>query len=108
MNEKESFVQAGVYYGTGSFNTKDLGDMEKQGGTLNNVKSFCHHFYSQSSSYNLSRLINHAQIISDLKQFEPEAEKARELGKDFVFGETNSGEIAFTFSVAMKLMLNLF
>ncbi|KAI5307316.1 hypothetical protein KEM56_000023 [Ascosphaera pollenicola] len=47
LNETEPFVQAGVYYGTGPFNTSSLAEKEQAAGTLDDVKTFCHHFYSQ-------------------------------------------------------------
>ncbi|KAI5309961.1 hypothetical protein KEM55_002048 [Ascosphaera atra] len=91
LDEKEPFVQAGVYYGQGAFNTTGLSNKEQETNALKDVQSFCHHYYPQGGpTYNLSELVNHQSTVNGTAEFAPFIENARQLGKEFVFGETNS------------------
>jgi hypothetical protein len=56
------------------------------------VKQYCSHNYPQSSSTaNLSQLMSHSAIASQISPFAQEVQAAHGKGKAHVFGETNSG-----------------
>jgi hypothetical protein len=84
------FVQAGVYFGTGSFSIAGLSAVEDD--AISYVKTFCSHNYPQSASTaNLSALMSHSAIAIQIAQFASEIQAAESHGKIHVFGETNSG-----------------
>ncbi|KAI5310252.1 hypothetical protein KEM55_000006 [Ascosphaera atra] len=108
LDEKEPFVQAGVYYGQGAFNTTGLSTKEQEADTLKDVQSFCHHYYPQGGpTYNLSELVDHQSTVNDIAEFAPLIENARQLGKEFVFGETNSDSVEAPFYGAYMGALTL-
>lgn len=91
INQSEIF-SAGVYFGVSSFNISTLASRE--GKQLNTVKDFCSHNYPQGSgSFNLSKLMNHPANIEQVAPFKSECAVASSKGKQYVMGETNSGEI---------------
>ncbi|PLB44796.1 hypothetical protein P170DRAFT_501658 [Aspergillus steynii IBT 23096] len=91
LDNKQSFVQAGVFFDTESFTAENLAAKEEETGSTGYVRSFCHHFYPQSSSNaNLSRLIDHADIVDGVATFESQVAAAQQLNLDFIMGETNS------------------
>ena len=91
LDNKQSFVQAGVFFDTESFTVENLAAKEEETGSTGYVRSFCHHFYPQSSSNaNLSRLIDHADIVDGVATFDSQVAAAQQLSLDFIMGETNS------------------
>ncbi|KAH8433716.1 glycosyl hydrolase family 79 C-terminal domain-containing protein [Aspergillus melleus] len=91
LGNEESFVQAGVFFDTESFTAENLAAKEEETGSTGYVRSFCHHFYPQSSSNaNLSRLIDHADIVDGVASFDSQVAAAQQLNLDFIMGETNS------------------
>lgn len=72
-------------------------------GTANNyVKDYCSHNYPQSASTaNLSSLMSHSEIASQIQPFAAEVSAATKEGKPHIFGETNSGmsSQSVTFSI---------
>lgn len=52
------------------------------------VKDYAHHNYPGGT---LTSLMSHSGIVSDLQIYEADVAAARGVGKDYVFGETNSG-----------------
>lgn len=92
LDNAKSFVQAGVFFDTESFTAEHLAAKEEETGSTGYVRSFCHHFYPQSqSNANLSRLIDHADIVAGVASFESQVASSQELNLDFIMGETNSG-----------------
>lgn len=88
--DKESIIQAGVFFGTGSFSVEEL--VAKEGASASYVRSFSEHYYPQSgSTANLTDLMSHSSIVSGVSAFEDDINAASSLDKPFVFGETNSG-----------------
>lgn len=56
------------------------------------VKDYCSHNYPQSASTaNLSTLMGHSDIASQIEPFFSEVSVAAGEGKPHIFGETNSG-----------------
>ncbi|KAL2017348.1 hypothetical protein VTK56DRAFT_2271 [Thermocarpiscus australiensis] len=103
-----NIISAGVYFGTDNFNIASLAQAE--GGAISTVKNFCSHNYPQSSgTFNLTRLMSHSAIASQVSQFKSEAAAAKAAGKDYVMGETNSatqggGGISPTFGAALWIV----
>lgn len=99
---REQLIQAGVFFGTDAFNSSELASNEQDAGTVNYIRSFSDHYYPQSSAdANLSKLMDHADIGAGVAGFKGDVEAAKKLGKEFVFGETNSGtflRLRFSFS----------
>ena len=92
LDNAQSFVQAGVFFDTESFTAEHLAVKEEETDSTGFVRSFCHHFYPQSqSNANLSRLIDHADIVDGVASFESQVAAAEKLDLDFIMGETNSG-----------------
>lgn len=90
-------VQAGVWIDTSfKWAPTELIPVEQQQGTLGLVASFSEHNYPQSacggSTTNLSQLMNHTAVIQNVHQFQGQVAAANKVGKEVVFGETNSGE----------------
>lgn len=64
-----------------------------EGSSNSNVKDYSSHNYPQSASTaNLTKLMNHAEIATEIKPFAAEVSAARGNGKPHIFGETNSGK----------------
>lgn len=83
-------ISAGVYFGTSPMSLVSL--TAKEGDSNAYVKDYCSHNYPQSSgSYNLTALMNHKDIATQVKPYAAEIAAAAAKGKPHVFGETNSG-----------------
>lgn len=83
-------ISAGVYFGTSPMSLASL--TAKEGNSNAYVKDYCSHNYPQSSgSYNLTALMNHKDIATQVKPYAAEISAAAAKGKPHVFGETNSG-----------------
>lgn len=65
-----------------------------QEGSANSfVKDYCSHNYPQSqSTADLSKLMDHSAIKTQIQPFAAEISAAQAKGKPHIFGETNSGE----------------
>lgn len=86
-----NIFSAGVYFGT-SFNNKALAATE--GASLGYIKQFCSHNYPQSqSTANLTSLMSHSGIATQISPYKSEYSAASSAGKAYVMGETNSGRI---------------
>ena len=58
------------------------------------VKDYCSHNYPQSSpNYNLSALMSHSAIASQISPYAAEISAAAAVGNPHIFGETNSGNV---------------
>lgn len=55
------------------------------------VKSFSQHAYPGGSS---TTLMEHKQTVSQMASFKDDIASATNIGKDYVYGETNSGKTA--------------
>ncbi|KAK4160629.1 beta-glucuronidase [Cladorrhinum sp. PSN259] len=85
----KNIISAGVYFGTDNFNIASLA--KAQGSAISTVKNFCSHNYPQwAGTYNLSKLMSHSGIASQVSQFKAEAAAAKAAGKEYIMGETNS------------------
>ena len=83
-------ISAGVYFGTSPMSLAGL--TTKEGNANAYVKDYCSHNYPQSSgSYNLTALMNHKDIATQIKPYAAEVSAASAKGKPHIFGETNSG-----------------
>lgn len=83
-------ISAGVYFGTSPMSL--VGLTAKEGDANEYVKDYCSHNYPQSSgNYNLTALMNHKDIATQIKPYAAEISAASAKGKPHVFGETNSG-----------------
>ena len=83
-------ISAGVYFGTSPMSIQGL--IEQEGDANKYVKDYCSHNYPQSSpNYNLSALMSHSGIASQIAPFAAEVSTAAAVGKPHIFGETNSG-----------------
>ncbi|KAJ9245055.1 CAZyme family GH79 [Paecilomyces variotii] len=106
--DKESIIQAGVFFGTGSFSVEEL--VAREGASASYVRSFSEHYYPQSgSTANLTDLMSHSSIVSGVSAFEDDINAASSLDKPFVFGETNSatqggGGISPTYGAALWIL----
>ncbi|KAI0780147.1 glycoside hydrolase superfamily [Fomes fomentarius] len=104
-----NIFQGAVYL---SWNTQTL--VQNIGSAaLNTIKSISRHSYPQSAcggaSTNLPNLMSHSGIHSYVQQFKAEATVARNAGKRFFLGETNSatcggGGISPTFGAALWIV----
>lgn len=89
LSTKDIF-QAGVYFGVGSFSNQGL--IAVEGKAIEYVKTYSSHNYPQSASTaNLSLLMSHTGIASEISPFKSEVSAAASIHKPLVFGETNSG-----------------
>ncbi|CAG8306653.1 unnamed protein product [Penicillium salamii] len=101
-------ISAGVYFGTSPMSL--VGLTAKEGDSNAYVKDYCSHNYPQSSgSYNLTALMNHKDIATQVKPYAAEISAASAKGKPHVFGETNSatqggGGISPTFGAALWIL----
>ena len=87
-----SIISAGVYFGTSPMSIQALAATEGDANTY--VKDYCSHNYPQSgSTANLTKLMSHSEIKTQIKPFAAEAAAAKAHGKPHIFGETNSGEL---------------
>jgi hypothetical protein len=94
---------AGVYFGTSPMSIQGL--TASEGMSLQYVKDFCSHNYPQSASTaNLSLLMGHSAIASQILPFKAEYSAASSNGKSYIMGETNSGECS-TVNVSSKVWL---
>lgn len=86
----KNLISAGVYFSTAPMSIQDLATTE--GDASMYVRDYCSHNYPQSASTaNLTKLMNHAQIKTQIKPFAAEAAAANKNGKPHILGETNSG-----------------
>lgn len=60
------------------------------------VKDYAHHNYPGGT---VTSLMSHAGIVNNMKKFGPDVAAANSVGKEYVYGETNSGKQ----SIATKL-----
>ncbi|KAH8691382.1 hypothetical protein BGW36DRAFT_400675 [Talaromyces proteolyticus] len=82
-------ISAGVFFGTSPMSIAGLTVAE--GGTNAYVKDYCSHNYPQSASTaNLSLLMSHTGIASEIEPFAKEVSAAKSKNKPHIFGETNS------------------
>ncbi|KAJ5871639.1 uncharacterized protein N7529_003992 [Penicillium soppii] len=101
-------ISAGVYFGTSPMSL--VGLTAKEGDANEYVKDYCSHNYPQSSgNYNLTALMNHKDIATQIKPYAAEISAASAKGKPHVFGETNSatqggGGISPTFGAALWIL----
>jgi hypothetical protein len=59
------------------------------------VKDYCSHNYPQSAdTANLSSLMSHSDIASQIEPYAAEISAAADEGKPHIFGETNSGMLS--------------
>ncbi len=58
------------------------------------VNNYAHHNYPGGS---VTSLMGHERIVSNLHQFDADVAAALRTGKQYVFGETNSGEPSLPF-----------
>ena len=99
-------ISAGVYFGTSPMSIQALATAEGTSSTY--VKDYCSHNYPQSASTaNLTSLMNHAQIKTQIKPFAAEAAAAKANGKPHILGETNSGKTSSSSYLAFSHLLNL-
>lgn len=91
----DGIISAGIYFGTSPMSIAGLAAVE---GSANRfVKEYCSHNYPQwSGTYNLTRLMHHGEIASQISGFAGDVAAARAKGKPHIFGETNSGKPAAT------------
>jgi hypothetical protein len=83
-------ISAGVYFGTSPMSI--VGLAAKEGKENSFVKDYCSHNYPQSApNFNLTTLMSHSGIASQIKHFAPDISAAIAQRKPHVFGETNSG-----------------
>lgn len=86
----ENIASAGVYFGTSPETI--VGLTAAEGDANNYVKDYCSHNYPQSASTaDLETLMGHSDIASEIEEFAAEVTAATAMGKEHVFGETNSG-----------------
>ncbi|KAI7940237.1 hypothetical protein MJO28_013889 [Puccinia striiformis f. sp. tritici] len=87
-----SIIQAGVFFSPAPFSVQNLAP--KEGNSLQFVKSFGGHSYPQSACGNsqtsLPDLVNHAKVVSFVKQYQPEVLAAKSVKKPYFFSESNS------------------
>ncbi|KAL6705692.1 hypothetical protein ACN47E_006481 [Coniothyrium glycines] len=103
-----NIISAGVYFDPTPMSIQALAAAE--GNAQVYVKDYCSHNYPQSSNTaNLTRLMNHAQIKTQIQPFAAEAAAAKSQNKPHIFGETNSatqggGGISPTFGAALWIL----
>ncbi|RAL11820.1 glycosyl hydrolase family 79 C-terminal domain-containing protein [Aspergillus homomorphus CBS 101889] len=108
--DKTSIIQAGVFFGLGSYEVTNLVDDEEDAAATQYVRSFCHHYYPYSASTaDLNGLMSHADIVDGVTAFQAQVSAAHDLDKDFVMGETNSatgggGGISPTFGAGLWIL----
>jgi hypothetical protein len=59
------------------------------------IKVFSHHNYAQgpgASNPSVRNLMNHTEIFHDVQGYADDVNAAHKIGREYVFGETNSGE----------------
>ncbi|KAJ5715869.1 beta-glucuronidase [Penicillium malachiteum] len=101
-------ISAGVYFGTSPESIQGLTAVEGDANVY--VKDYCSHNYPQSASTaDLETLMGHSDITSEIEPFAAEVSAAVALGKEHVFGETNSatgggGGISPTFGAALWIL----
>ncbi|PYH43001.1 glycosyl hydrolase family 79 C-terminal domain-containing protein [Aspergillus saccharolyticus JOP 1030-1] len=105
-----SIIQAGVFFGLGSYEVTNLVGAEEDTNATQYVRSFCHHYYPYSASTaDLDGLMSHEAIIAGVTEFQAQVEAAHDLDKEFVMGETNSatgggGGISPTFGAGLWIL----
>jgi hypothetical protein len=93
---KTDIIQAGVFSSKKAFDVQELSAVEESAAAY--VKSFSDHYYPQTAGYdNLELLMNHTAIKNSLSWAVDEISAAKNLSKDFVMGETNSGWLSFRY-----------
>ncbi|KAJ5624035.1 hypothetical protein N7510_000344 [Penicillium lagena] len=101
-------ISAGVYFGTSPMSIAGL--TAREGSANSYVKDYCSHNYPQSASTaNLSTLMGHSEIASQIEPFVSEVSAAASEGKPHIFGETNSatqggGGISPTFGAGLWIL----
>jgi hypothetical protein len=88
-----NFVQAGVFSGnSGLYTIQELSAEVSNADTAEYVRTYCHHYYAQSSTTaNLTTLMGHENIVTGVFQYQAQVEAAESANKTYLFGETNSG-----------------
>ncbi|PWY75493.1 hypothetical protein BO70DRAFT_388742 [Aspergillus heteromorphus CBS 117.55] len=110
LGDETAFTQAGVFFGLGSFEVTNLVPEEEDTNSTQYVRSFCHHYYPQSASTaDLDELMSHEEIVEGVAEYQAQITAAKDLDKDFVFGETNSatgggGGISPTFGAGLWIL----
>ncbi|KAK4172980.1 family 79 putative glycoside hydrolase [Triangularia setosa] len=103
-----NIISAGVFFGTDNFNNTNLA--REEGNAMTTVKNFNSHNYPQwAGTYNLTRLMSHSAIATQISPFKTEAMAAKASGKEYIIGETNSatqggGGISPTFGAALWIV----
>ena len=86
-----NIISAGVYFSTSPMSIQALAAAEGDANAY--VKDYCSHNYPQSgSTANLTKLMSHSEIKTQIRPFVAEAAAAKAQGKPHIFGETNSGK----------------
>ncbi|KAJ5557381.1 beta-glucuronidase [Penicillium frequentans] len=104
----ENIASAGVYFGTSPESIVGLTAVEEDANDY--VKDYCSHNYPQSASTaDLETLMGHSDIASEIEEFAAEVAAATAMGKEHVFGETNSatgggGGISPTFGAGLWIL----
>ncbi|CRK25637.1 hypothetical protein BN1708_014263 [Verticillium longisporum] len=99
---------AGVYFGTSPMSIKGLTGQEGSANSF--VNDYCSHNYPQSqSTADLSKLMDHSAIKTQIQPFAAEISAAQAKGKPHIFGETNSatqggGGISPTYGAGLWVM----
>jgi hypothetical protein len=88
-----NFVQAGVFSGnSGSYTIQELSAEVSNADTAEYVRTYCHHYYAQSSTTaDLTTLMSHENIVAGVFKYQAQVEAAESANKPYLFGETNSG-----------------
>ncbi|RAH51199.1 glycosyl hydrolase family 79 C-terminal domain-containing protein [Aspergillus brunneoviolaceus CBS 621.78] len=108
--DKTAIIQAGVFFGLGSYEVTNLVGEEEDTDATQYVRSFCHHYYPYSASTaDLDGLMSHEAIVEGVTAFQSQVSAAHDLDKDFVMGETNSatgggGGISPTFGAGLWIL----
>ncbi|KAL3444835.1 hypothetical protein BJX65DRAFT_310425 [Aspergillus insuetus] len=86
------FVQAGVFSGnSGSYTIQELSAEVSSAGTGQYIRTYCHHYYAQSSTTaNLTTLMSHESIVAGAFKYQAQVDAAESANKPYLFGETNS------------------
>ncbi|KAJ5712399.1 beta-glucuronidase [Penicillium malachiteum] len=101
-------ISAGVYFGTSPETIQGLTAVEGDANVY--VKDYCSHNYPQSASTaDLETLMGHSDITTEIEPFAAEVAAAVAMGKEHVFGETNSatgggGGISPTFGAGLWIL----
>lgn len=88
--------QGGVYISFPSWSISSL--ISTLGDAVDLAKTFSRHAYPQSAcggaATNLESLMSHSEIVSFVGQYASESKAVTAVGKEYFFGETNSGELS--------------